>query len=138
MKQHITKKDLMSLSENEFLKLYRLVRPNKQIKDDRIIGFYHSKTFGFNKYLSEITIGKMIEILEDKLEHFSLEKHNDKHIGINIGSLYENGKYKPKLLYSSPKWLKSDYTDKENEEYLNSIYCDSLWIAIKEVLNESN
>ena len=67
MKQHITLEQLKELSEDQFVKLYKLIRA-KEVTDKRIAGFYDSIIigggFGYKKLLSEINIGKMIEILK--------------------------------------------------------------------------
>jgi hypothetical protein len=109
MKQHITLAELQSITESQFLKLYRLIRPGKQITDKRIIHFQHSKRFGFDKLLSEINIGKMIEILSNK-RWLQIETNSF------TSELEVNNKYK----------LNSYYRSEE--------LCDALWEAVKEVL----
>jgi hypothetical protein len=63
MKQHIKLEQLRELDDKTFMKLYKLIRPNGIKASKRILDIKNSKYIGLNKLLSEINIGKMIEIL---------------------------------------------------------------------------
>ncbi len=144
MKQHITELQIKELNEEQLLNLIKIMYNANPInfKVEHDIISYNRKGGATNRYYvhglnllsRKLTIGKMIEILENSVEHLAISKHNNVHIGYTIGNIYQEGKYNPIKIYTSPSWLIEKHTEKENEEYRKTVYCDSLFETLKEIL----
>ena len=118
MKQHITEKQLNELTIEQSAKLMY------SFGNDDLVGG------------EDVTIGKMIEILRNELECFDMTSHNDLHIGYIVSTFYKNGKYSPTMIYKSPTWQIIEHTKEENDKYRDVVYCDTLWEAVKHVIEE--
>jgi len=81
MKQHIDLEQLRTIAQKNdydtFAEFYRLIRNDKNTSYNSIKRFYdrlrNGETLGFDKLLSEINIGKLIEILNNKTNIIFIE-----------------------------------------------------------------
>lgn len=136
MKQHIKEQEVLSLYDEQVAKLMHLVwGENTKESVAYAIKQYRKSKLNSKRLSAATTIGKMIEILINKYGMIDIVHHNNLHIGYTIGSPYKDGKYDPQGIYSSEKWMIKDHTEEENKTKLESVYCDSLFEAIKVVID---
>lgn len=140
MKQHITVGQLRELSSDNFVKLYRIIRPNGYQDWYRLNGIYESIKngvgFGPNKLLSEIHSGMLIEFLSKRIS-----KGHDLRIA-----------YEEVIDIKSPGMIKRmmwcvsivEYEETQDDlrehktEWQRDELCDALWDGVKYVLKEEN
>jgi len=121
MKQHITIEQLKELQSSEkFYRLYRKIRPNGISGFNTLQNYYlfdlnNNRGFSFNKFVSEVTLGAMLEIIKTGKENVVIQ------------------------YLSAPKvWnVMSDYVEEDMMWYIDEMekeLCDTFWEAIKKII----
>ena len=120
MKQHISREQLYKLESEQFIELYRFVRPHSMMTNETIKWYF--KENQCNGVIQDINIGKMIEFIQVNTENF----------GIRPEWVMDENPWGERV-----KGFRVGFTTRKNSKWFEQReLADALWQAMKFILEE--